>query len=197
MKYRTAIAAALLLSSVAASSTQTALAQDNAGWITLLNLSNLDNWNRVGNANWMLTDGALQANYGGGHLVTKEPYGDFQIRAEIWVDPDANSGIFIRCMNGAMPGADSCYEVNIYDKRPGQGYATGAIVNVGPVRQPPPLAGNRWNVLEITARGPQLTVTLNGEQTVNIRDMKFARGPFTLQYGAGMVKFRDIKVRPL
>ncbi len=197
MKKKTYLAAALFLGAAALSPVEVAQAQDNTGWVTLLNLSNLDNWNRVGDANWTLTDGALQANAGGGHLVSKESYGNFQIRAEIWVDPEANSGIFIRCANGAMPGADSCYEVNIYDKRPGQEFATGAIVNVAPVKQPPPQAGNRWNVLEITARGAQLTVTLNGEQTVNVQDMKHARGPFTLQYGGGLVKFRDVKIRPL
>src|SRR2546430_8381151 len=32
-----------------------------------------------------------------GFLVTKNAYGDFQLRVEFWAGPDANSGIFIRC----------------------------------------------------------------------------------------------------
>ena len=45
------------------------------GWITLLDGSNpktLDNWNRIGDANWRAEDGAIVADKGkGGHLVSK------------------------------------------------------------------------------------------------------------------------------
>ena len=68
--------------------------QADAGWITLFDGSNLDNWNTIGKANWRLIDGVVQADKGNGHLVSKNSYTDFQIRAEFWVDSDANSGIF-------------------------------------------------------------------------------------------------------
>ena len=58
-------------------------------------------------------------------------------------------------------------------------------------------AGNQWNTYDITAKGSQLTVVLNGIQTVNIRDSKFAKGPITLQYGGGVVKFRKVLIKPL
>jgi hypothetical protein len=48
--------------------------QSDAGWVTLLDGTNLDNWNRVGTANWRLADGAVQADKsekGGGYLVSK------------------------------------------------------------------------------------------------------------------------------
>ena len=74
--------------------------QPDAGWITLLDGSNpktLDNWNRVGDANWRAEDGTIVADKGkGGHLVSKNSYKDFQIRAEFWADHTTNSGIFIR-----------------------------------------------------------------------------------------------------
>jgi hypothetical protein len=170
-----------------------------AGWITLYDEANpnLDNFDRVGDANWHITNGLLEATMGGGHLVTKNDYANFEIRAEFWVDPDANSGIFIRCANRAMIGADTCYEVNIFDKRPDPVYGTGAIVNVAPAPTPMPQAGGKWNVYEITAQGPSLVIRLNGQRTVDVRDMKFARGPFTLQYGAGTVRFRKVQIRPL
>ncbi|MGH7826080.1 MAG: 3-keto-disaccharide hydrolase [Candidatus Binatia bacterium] len=168
----------------------------DAGWITLLDGSNLDHWNRLGNANWRLADGAVQADKGSGHLVSKNSYTDFQIRAEFWASDDANSGIFIRCSNPQKIAAATCYEVNIYDKRPDPSYGTGAIVGVAKV-SPMPKAGGRWNTYEITAKGQQLTVTLNGTRTVNVRDGKYARGPITLQYGAGVVKFRKVQIKPL
>ena len=45
-----------------------AVAQD--GWTTLFNGSTLDGWNPIGNANWELADGAVQADSGSGFLVT-------------------------------------------------------------------------------------------------------------------------------
>jgi len=36
-------------------------AQGNAGWTTLFDGASLDNWNQIGNANWRLADGVVQA----------------------------------------------------------------------------------------------------------------------------------------
>ena len=166
------------------------------GWITLFDGSNLDNWNTIGNANWRLVDGAVQADKGNGHLVSKNSYTDFQIRAEFWVDSDANSGIFIRCTDPQKIGSATAYEVNIYDKRPDPTYGTGAIVNVAKA-SPMLKAGGQWNTLEITAKGPQLSATLNGTSTADDQDSKYASGPISLQYGAGVVKFRKVQIKPL
>lgn len=170
--------------------------QTDTNWITLLDGSSLDHWNRVGNANWRLEDGVVQADKGSGHLVSKNSYTDFQIRAEVWVDPAANSGIFIRCTDPQKISSKNSYEVNIYDQRPDPDYGTGAIVDVAKV-SPMPKAGGRWNTVEITAKGPQLTVVFNGTRTVNVQDSKYARGPIALQYSAGVVKFRKLEIKPL
>jgi hypothetical protein len=58
--------------------------QHDAGWITLFDGASLDNWTRVGDANWRLTDGVVQADKGNGYLVSKNSYRDFQVRAEFW-----------------------------------------------------------------------------------------------------------------
>src|SRR5205823_13252206 len=74
--------------------------QGDAGWVTLLDGSNpktQDNWNRIGDANWLTESGAIVADKGkGGHLVSKNSYKDFQIRAEFWADHSTNRRIFIR-----------------------------------------------------------------------------------------------------
>ncbi len=185
------------ITAISVFSTQQALSA-GSGWQTLVRGSTgLDNFKRVGAANWVATGGAIQASYGdAAFLVSKDSYGDFVIRAEFWVSDDANSGIFIRCADPAKPGADTCYEVNVFDKRPDPTYGTGAIVNVGKV-SPMPKAGGKWNTFEITARGSHLTVVLNGQTTVDAQDGKHASGPFALQWGAGLVKFRSVQIRPL
>jgi hypothetical protein len=172
------------------------------GWVTLFDGRSLDNFNRVGDANWRLDAGVVVADKGNGFLVTKTPYSDFEIRAEFWVDADANSGIFIRCEDPSKLTSVNCYEVNIYDKRPDPLYGTGAIVDVVKV-SPMPKAGGRWNTYEITAKGGHLTARLNGVTTAEGDDGKHASGVIGLQYApgvvkdAGVVKFRKVEIRPL
>jgi hypothetical protein len=199
MKKRSVIAAALLASGLAAFGlAEAGFAAQAGGMTTLLDGTNMNNFTPVGDANWRVAEGAVQADKGmGGFLVSKNSYGNFYLRAEVWVDGPANSGIFIRCADPAKPGAMACYEVNIFDTRPEKEYGTGAIVNVAKVN-PMPIAANKWNVLEIEANGPVFNITFNGQKTVvNARDTKHAAGPFALQYGAGVVKFRKVEIRPL
>jgi hypothetical protein len=164
-------------------------------WKTVLDGRNMDQWTPIGMANWRAVDGAIQADNGmAGFLVSKVPYGDFELRAEVWVSPDANSGIFIRGEDPKQVTAMNAYEVNIFDMRPDQAYRTGAIVDVA---KPASIenAGNKWNTLEITAKGPRLTVRLNNKPMVDVQDMKHARGVIALQAGAGTVKFRKVEIR--
>lgn len=178
-----------------------------SGWVTLIEGGQgLENWNRIGEANWRAENGAIVADRGkGGFLVSKDSYGDFELHAEFWAESDTNSGVFLRAANPAKIGGDSSYEVNIWDIRPDPSYGTGAIVNVAKVPVPTVhKAGGRWNTFEITARGDRLTVRLNGVVTVDVRDGKFAKGPVALQFGAGVkdvlggpIKWRKVQVRAI
>ena len=171
------------------------------GWVTLLDGGDgLDNFNRLGGANWTVVDGAVQANKSStkeaSYLVTKTTYKDFELRIEFWVSDDANSGIFMRCADPNKVTDRTCYEANIFDQRPDPSYGTGAIVHHAMVN-PMPKAGGKWNVYEITAVGPDITVALNGAVTVHLRHDQFASGPIALQYGRGAVKFRKVQIKPL
>jgi hypothetical protein len=172
------------------------VASGQADWKVILDGTTLKGWDVVGNANWSVADGAVQATTGTGFLVTPASYADFQITADFWVTDDANSGIFIRLSDPKTITATNSYEVNIYDKRPDPAYRTGAIVDVAK-----PLAeintGGKWNTIDITARGTRLIVVINGTKTVDVDDKKFARGPLALQYGAGTVKFKNVRIRTL
>ena len=173
------------------------------GWVTLIDgEKGLENWNRVGGANWRTEGGAIVADQsttkGSSFLVTKDSYKDFEIRAEFYAESNTNSGIFIRCADPSKITADNAYEVNIWDTRPDPSYGTGAIVNVAKV--PVPIvhkAGGKWNTFQITAKGPELKVVFNGVVTVNVRDSKLAEGPFALQYAGGPIKWRKVQVRSL
>lgn len=201
MKHRAQLSLVLAAAIMAVSGIATrSLAAAGSDWQTLIKgATGIENFNLVGAGNWAAQDGAIQASAGpseGAFLVTKASYADFMIKAEFWASDDANSGIFIRCANPAKIAADSCYEVNVYDKRPDPSYGTGAIVNVAKV-DPMPKAGGQWNTMEITAQGSHLVVLLNGKKTVDVQDSKLASGPFALQWGAGVVKFRSVQVKRL
>ena len=139
----------------------------------------------------------MQADLGNGFLVSKKEYGDFELKAEFWVDATATSGVFIRATDPTKVTGTNAYEVNIYDTRPDPSYGTGAIVNVAKV-SPMPKAAKQWNYYEIIAKGDTFTVTLNGIKTVDgAKDAKLAKGRIALQYGQGIVKFRKVEIRPL
>jgi hypothetical protein len=206
MKRRYALAGLFFIAALSFGQFQRALAED--GWVTLFDGKNLDHFDKVGDANWRIEDGTVVADRGNGFLVTKETYGDFQIRAEFWVGDDANSGVFIRCTDPAKITAENAYEVNIWDDRPGKDYATGAIVNIAKV-DPMPKSVGKWNVYEITAKGGTFTIVLNGQQTVEGKDSKHANGRVALQHGLGnkdaagvvndkgVVKFRKVEIKKL
>src|SRR5207247_2391432 len=51
-------------------------------WQTLFDGSSLDGWGRVGDANWQIIDGAMQADMGTGFLLTNGVYDDFDLELE-------------------------------------------------------------------------------------------------------------------
>jgi hypothetical protein len=199
MRHLSTLAVGLLIGA-AAFQFSSAASGESDGWITLLDSGKMGDWTEVGKANWAMKDGALVADKLDGkdlsYLVSRNSYKDFQIRAEFWADEEANSGIFIRCDQSQKVDSNICYEVNIFDKRPDPTYGTGAIVDVAKV-VPMPKAAGKWNTYEITAQGPHLVVVLNGQKTADVQDSKHLNGPFALQYGSGVVKFRKVQIKPL
>ncbi len=177
-----------------------AAAQSGEGWITLFDGKDIGDWDRTNETNWRVEDGAIVADKkpakGTAHLVSKKKYKDFQLYVEFWASDDANSGIFLRCSKPENPGARSCYEVNIFDQRKDPTYGTGAIVFYAEVN-PMPKAGGKWNTYEITAKGRDITAVLNGKQTAKIHNGMWIEGPFTLQYGRGVMKFRKVAIKPM
>lgn len=204
MNMRTAAVLALLAVAALAGCS---VREPDPGWITLIDgEKGLENFDRTGDANWRAENGAIVADSGrDGYLVSRHSYRDFEIQAEFWAEATTNSGIFIRVSDPGRINPYTSYEVNIYDRRPGQEYATGAIVGLAAV--PVPIihkAGGRWNACEIRARGSGITVRLNGTVTVSLQDDRHAAGPFALQFAGGLdgkpggvIKWRKLRIRPL
>jgi hypothetical protein len=199
MKRLTAFAAGalLVLGGLAACATG---GGSGGGWITLFDGSDLKHWYQVGGANWRIEGDTVVADKkegkDNGFLVTNAFYRDFQLHAEFWVSDDANSGVYMRCGNPEVFTDKICYEANIFDQRKDPTYGTGAIVRHVEV-SPMPKVGGKWNTYEITAKGRDIIVVLNGQQTAKLRSEMFMEGPITLQHGAGTIKFRKVAIKPL
>ena len=171
-----------------------------AGWITLFDGKDLEQWDQVGQSNWHLADGAVLADKmdgkEAGYLVSKKPYKDFALRVEFFPSDDANSGIYFRCLDPKKITDRTCYEANIFDQRPDPSYGTGAITRYVEVN-PMPKAGGKWNTYEITAKGRDITIVLNGMKTAELRNGMFDEGSIALQHGAGAIKIRKVQIKPL
>jgi 3-keto-disaccharide hydrolase len=180
--------------------TPQAFGQSGAGWVVLFDGKNLGDWDKVGETNWRIEDGAIVADKRTSktpaYLLSKKSYKDFMLYVEFWSSDDANSGIFLRCSDPKKVGDKTCYEVNIFDQRKDPSYGTGAITRYVEVN-PMPKAGGKWNTYEMTMKGRQLTVVLNGKKTAELHNGMYQEGPFALQHGAGVIKFRKVAIKPL
>ncbi|RPJ45981.1 MAG: DUF1080 domain-containing protein [Betaproteobacteria bacterium] len=203
MKHLSAVGTALLVIALTVVGCAT---PGGAGWETLIDgEKGLQNFNQIGDADWRAEGGAIVGTKGkGGYLVSKKSYGDFDLYVEFWANEDTQSGVFLRVSDPKKVGAASAYEVNIYDKRPGQEYRTGAIVDVARVPVPTVYKTNGgWNTFRITAKGPELTVEFNGTVTVHANNSKFKEGPIALQFGnhgkvpGGTIKWRKMQIKAL
>ena len=185
------------------------------GWILLFDGKTMNGWTVIGGVKWSVVDGALTAEpakqpitptgdakqtWPQGFLRSTASFSDFEMTAEFWSEQDTNSGLFIRCQKPANPTSlGSCYEINISD--PHATTPTGGIVGVfSPLPHRVKSAGT-WSRFDVLADGPHLVVSVNDERITDANDDKFPSGAIGLQAGgptgSGLIRFRNIKIRPL
>jgi hypothetical protein len=196
MRISAAVVALCLVGSAAVARVPAAFGQTGGAWVALFDGKNFNNWTMTGNANWRVAEGLAEADVPRGFLVSRESYGDFELRADVWTRPDSNGGILFRITDVRDPGIENAYELNINDTRKDQTGRTGSIVNVAK-----PLvkfdSGNQWVTVEIRAVGPKMTARLNGVLTAEATDAKYARGPIALQAAGGLVRYRNVQIREI
>ena len=145
-----------------------------------------------GGSHWEVVGGALTAcGEPTGYLTSDRSFRNFVLSIEFRCAADTNSGVFVR-----SPQENGGYEVQIWRQQPA-GYNTGAIVGTAKTARDFAFKPDAWNRYRITADGDHLVIELNGEQTLDVHDAKFADGNLRLQYQQFPIAFRDIKIRPL
>ncbi len=162
--------------------------KDEEGFTSLFNGKDLSGWiygkrgngeNKSG-AGYQVADGAIYCTVkDGGNLYTEKEYGDFIFRFEVRLTENANNGIGIR----APLTGDSAYEgmeIQVLDDsgsqykslRPEQYH--GSIYDCFAAKRGHQKPVGEWNEEEITAKGRQITIKLNGVVIVdaNLDDLK-------------------------
>jgi hypothetical protein len=192
---------------------------DGPGWLDLLAPEHAGAWRNI-------TDDKNIFEIAGGQLhifgrtlhplryvaYTAAPFGDFDLHLEYRLAPGANSGVFLRVQEDDP--VQRGFEVQVLDDhgRPPTVHTSGAIYDVvSPMFNMSRPAGS-WNSLDISLRGRQVTVVMNGWPVI---DTDFALmtepiGKFTLPYAelplqgllalqdhGGEAWYRNIRLRPM
>jgi len=157
------------------------------GFKLLFNGTDLTGWegNKQGYA---VKDGILICDPslgGSGDLFTAKDYGDFIFRFEFRLLPGANNGLAIRTPFGGHAAYDGM-ELQILDHNSPRytGWLKdyqhhGSIYGVVPAKTGYLKPVGEWNYQEVTARGKQITIKLNGKTIVDA-DIEKASTPKTL-----------------
>ncbi len=181
--------------------------QADDGFQPLFDGQTLKGWHTTPGGTWEVKDGMIvgispKSETRHGLLVTDKAYSDFTVRFKFRV-VKGNSGFYFR--SEPVPGAVGVHgfqaEVDLSPAVSGL-YETGGRAWVA---QPEPELTKRiykpgeWNEMIVTAVGGDVTVQLNGEKTVELKnDLGRTSGVIALQLHGGMemeVMFKDIEIR--
>jgi hypothetical protein len=224
MKYLLASLSVLLLSvAFAFAADDPKPAED--GYTSIFNGKDFTGWvyGKKGNGEnkegegYRIKDGVIYSGeHDGGNLYTEKEYGDFSLRFEVKLTPNANNGIGIR----APLTGDSAYvgmEIQVLDDsgsaytklRPAQYH--GSIYDVFPAERGHQKPVGEWNQEEITAKGTHVTIKLNGATIVDA-DLSTVKDPAVLKKHPGLknekghigflghgahVEFRNLRIKEL
>lgn len=166
------------------------------GFVSLFDGTTLEGWRLVGQKGrgYVVENGLLVCPAdGGGNLFTTKEYTNFILRFEFRLFEGSNNGIGIR----APYEGDAAYqgmEIQILDDgapryqgklRPAQYH--GSIYDVVPAKQGFKKPTGEWNEEQITAKGRQITVVLNGKTIVDA-DLDSVRDPAVLAKHPGLAR---------
>lgn len=204
MKSKTKIAWLLMLTVCA----MPALAAE--GFVPLFDGKTLDGWQPLPGGTWEVVDGAIVGSQEAsesrhGILLSRQTYGDFVLRLK-FKSIDGNSGLYFRTQPVDHAVAVKGFQAEIDAAGNDIG---GLYETLGRAWVARPKAedvaryyrNNDWNEMTVTALGGDVTVTVNGTKTAELKNDPGARtGYFGLQLHGGQkmrVLFKEIEIREL
>jgi sialate O-acetylesterase len=168
-------------------------------------------WRRTGEATFQWQDGVLHGRDAGSRnsfLVSPRPYGDFELRCEVRIEPGGNSGIqvrsavdeegdFVRGWQLEIETGERRWSGGLYEER-GRGWLD-------------PLEGQEsaraafrmgeWNEYRILCNGPRVRAWVNGVPCANWEELDAPRaGVIAFQVHGGQdtrVSWRNLRIREI
>lgn len=204
--------------------------EKTAGWTVLFDGSSTEAWRgyrreAFPTRGWVVEDGCLKvtAGGGGGDIITKEQYGDFELTLEWKVSPGANSGIMYRVTEKHDASWQTGPEYQVlddpgYDAKPTDMHSAGALYDLyAPSADKISKPAGEWNTTRIRIKDGLVQHWLNGvkvvecsmndeEWTKRIAGSKFnayegfgvqPKGAIALQDHGNDVWYRNIRIRDL
>jgi hypothetical protein len=194
--------------------------QKAEGWTVLWDGTSTDAWRSVKSESfpkrgWRVCDGVLsvlgaggEESRGGGDIITRKRYADFELTLEARLTPGANSGVKVFTQPNLTPidkvtgkpaavGSAIGMEFQLLDdeRHPDAKLGRDGNRTIGSLYDLIPAAKGKhaapigqWNKVRILSKGKSVTFWLNGGKTV-----EFERGSDAFRAAVAASKFRDIE----
>lgn len=138
----------------------------------------LEGWHKIGGGEWKVVDGQIRGKNVAsqpqhGHLVTDEQYGDFTIRLK-YKALAGNSGLYFRIekvagnvgVKGFQAEIDAANDVGGLYETLGRAW----VVQPKAAEVKKYFKPGEWNEMTVTANGKDITVTVNGTKTAELKN---------------------------
>ncbi len=180
--------------------------------IKLLDQNSLKGWKIIGEdrANgWSVSNGVLlndpvQTHHDQhiryGNLMTEQKFEDFNLKLEVNIPAENNSGIYLR----------GIYEIQVFDSygKETDSHNMGALYSRIKPSQAAEKPAGEWQTLDITLVDRHVNVILNGKTIIDNQPVRgvtggamtsneFKPGPIYLQGDHGKVSYRNIVLTPI
>ncbi|MBB1386049.1 DUF1080 domain-containing protein [Pseudoalteromonas sp. SG45-5] len=200
--------------------------EQKAGWQLLFNGQDMSHWRNFKSdeisPQWVITDGAMMLTKGGGDILTKKMYRNFDLKIDWKISTKGNSGIFVLADELGSMIYSHAPEVQIIDNEEHpdneiDSHLSGSIYDLFAAPKAAHKPANTWNKVRIQMRDKHLQVWQNGISTLSIvigsttwdtlvKKSKFStwlnfatadRGHIGLQDHGDKVWFKNIKIKEL
>ena len=196
--------------------------EKEAGWVLLFDGKSMENFRGYKKDTvpdgWKIVDGAITRVGGGGDIITKEQYDNFELSLEYKISEGGNSGIMYRVLETDGPSYHTGPEVQIQDNVKGHDpQKAGWLYQLYPSKVDATKPAGEWNEVRILLSPEKCTHYMNGTKyceyvigsddwNAKVAASKFSKWPgfgkapkghICLQDHGNEVAFRNIKIRPI
>jgi len=171
------------------------LQAEESGWASLFNGKDLGGWMVVNNPSVSVSNGLLHLEKGKGWLRSEKEYRNFILEVG-WrgVEPDYNSGIFVRSGSAGIPYPDGGWQINLKSTELGQllqGHDKILSSKIDPV------SVGQWCTFRVEARDGTLRLYVKDALIWQYDKLVPDRGYIGIQVEGKAMDIQNIRIREL